>query len=60
MSKLVVPIPVIIGVVVVVVAVGGFFFMKGVSADPKTPRPDPKMFGYSQSGKPLASQSPNR
>lgn len=40
--------PVIIGVVVAVVAIVAFFFMKGAMADPQTPRPDrAKMMGAS-------------
>jgi zinc transporter ZupT len=46
------PLPAIIGVVVVLVAIVGFFFMKTVTAEPNTPRPDPAMFGYGPDGAP--------
>lgn len=46
------PVPVIIGAVVVLVVIVGLFFMKTVNAEPHTPRPDPAMFGYGHDGAP--------
>ncbi len=42
-----IPMPVVIGVVVAVVAVVAIFFVKGAAAEPHTPRPDPAMFNKS-------------
>ena len=50
--------PVIIGVIVVALAFVAFLFVKNVSGEPHTPRPDPAMFGYGKDGKAPASKKP--
>ncbi|CAN5389145.1 hypothetical protein BH11ARM2_BH11ARM2_23830 [soil metagenome] len=52
-----IPTPVIAGVLVVVVAIAAFFFIRGVSEEPRTPRPDPALFGGKPKGPPDESVS---
>jgi hypothetical protein len=45
MGKQTLPVPVVLGVVaLVLVVVVAFFFVKSATAEPHTPRPDPRMF----------------